>query len=249
MMAFAPDAGPSAADGLVIEHLSLAYGAHLAIDEVALKVAPKESVVILGANGAGKSSLLKAIIGMARPKPGSRIFYAGQDLISVPSHRIVERGIAAVPEGRGVFTGLTVAENLALGAIGSDARNKVTRRREEVYALFPRLAERRSQPVGLMSGGEQQMVAIGRALMSRPKLLLLDEPSLGLAPIVVGELFATLAKVRENGVGILVVEQNVRTSLDLVDRGYVMEAGRIVGEGSAVSLADDPVVRKAFLGG
>ena len=244
-----PEGGGRPAPLLAVEGLSLSYGAHLALDGVSLEVGEGETVVILGANGAGKSSLLKAIAGLAAPRPGASILLSGSSLGGTPAHAVVERGIAAVPEGRGVFTGLTVEENLRLGALPARARDREAERRRTVLALFPRLAERRHQVVGLMSGGEQQMVAVARALMSGPRLLLLDEPSLGLAPIVVGELFEALAHVRADGTAMLLVEQNVHASLKLADRGYVLEAGRIAGSGTADALATDPAIRRAFLGG
>ena len=233
---------------LEVAGLSLRYGKHLALDGVGLRVCAGESVVILGANGAGKTSLLKAIAGLVTPEAGARLDFEGRPLLGCPAHRIVDLGIALVPEGRGVFGELSVDENLLLGANPARARAGEAARREQVYTLFPKLAERRRQHVGTMSGGEQQMVAIGRALMSKPDLLLLDEPSLGLAPIMVGELFEALAKVRATGVALLLVEQNVKASLALAERGYLMEAGRIVGEDSAANLQKDETVQRAFLG-
>jgi branched-chain amino acid transport system ATP-binding protein len=233
---------------LDVTGLSLSYGKHLALDGVDLAVGAGESVVILGANGAGKTSLLKAIAGLAAVGPGSVVAFNGKPLTTVPAHAIVDLGIALVPEGRGVFGQLSVEENLLLGANPPRARQGEAARRGEVYGLFPRLAERRHQQVATMSGGEQQMVAIGRALMSKPDLLLLDEPSLGLAPIVVQELFDVLARVRDGGVGLLIVEQNVKASLAIAARGYLMEAGRVVGQGRAEDLARDETVQRAFLG-
>ncbi|WP_157014414.1 ABC transporter ATP-binding protein [Mesorhizobium xinjiangense] len=233
---------------LEVSGLSLHYGQHLALDSVDVRAAPGESVVILGANGAGKSSLLKAIAGLVRPDPGTGIRLDGQSILTLPAHSVVEAGIALVPEGRGIFGDLTVEENLLLGAFARRARDDEAARRDLVYELFPRLAERRRQIASTMSGGEQQMVAIGRALMSNPDCLLLDEPSLGLAPVVVVELFQALEKVHKAGVGLIIVEQNVRISLSIADRGYLMEAGRIVGEGAAGTLIDDPAVQRAFLG-
>jgi branched-chain amino acid transport system ATP-binding protein len=233
---------------LEIDRLSLRYGQHLALDAVSVCAGRGETVVILGANGAGKSSLLKAVAGLVRPKGRSDIRLDGRSLLGRPAHAVLEDGIALVPEGRGIFGDLSVEENLLLGAYARRARAGEAAHRALVYELFPRLAERRSQLAGTMSGGEQQMVAIGRALMSGPDLLMLDEPSLGLAPVVVKELFAALARVRETGVGLLIVEQNVRISLSIADRGYLMEAGRIVGQGSARALANDPAVQRAFLG-
>lgn len=233
---------------LEVENLTVTYGKHMALDHVSLSVAQGEMVAILGANGAGKSSLLGAIGGRVHPTGGT-ITYRGADLLALPQHRLVDQGIALVPEGRGIFPALTVAENLTLGANPARARAGAETRREEVFTLFPKLAERRGQIAGTMSGGEQQMVAIGRALMSAPDLLLLDEPSLGLAPIVVQEVFAALARIRETGLTVMIVEQNARATLALADRAYLIEAGRITGSGPAAQLRTDPAVVRAFLGG
>ncbi|MCL4121781.1 UNVERIFIED_CONTAM: hypothetical protein GTU68_003701 [Idotea baltica] len=224
------------------------YGKHRALQNVSVTLSKGEAVVILGANGAGKSTLLKAIAGMVTPLQGTDITMQGESLIGRPQHTIVETGIAVVPEGRGVFADLTVAENLLLGANPRRARAHEVENMEKVLNLFPRLRERRGQVVATMSGGEQQMVAIGRALMSAPEVLMLDEPSLGLAPVLVGELFESLAKVRESGVSLLIVEQNVDISLRIADRGYLLEAGLIVGQGSSDTLMHDPAVQNAFLG-
>lgn len=234
---------------LEVKNLSLRYGRHLALDKVSLSIAEGETVVILGANGAGKSSLLKAIAGLAKSEPGSGVTLDGKSILGLRAHLIPEAGIALVPEGRGVFGDLNVEENLLLGANPRRARAGEASRNSLVYDLFPRLAERRSQLVRTMSGGEQQMVAIGRALMSNPRFLMLDEPSLGLAPIVVTELFGALRRVGQTGVGLLLVEQNVSVSLAISDRGYLMEAGRITGENSAEALKTDAAVQRAFLGG
>lgn len=234
---------------LEVTNLSLRYGRHLALNAVSMRIAESETVVILGANGAGKSSLLKAIAGIARAEQGSDVSLDGTSIMGTRPHLIPEVGIALVPEGRGVFGELTVEENLVLGANPRRARASEAERHALIYDLFPRLAERRRQLVRTMSGGEQQMVAIGRALMSNPRFLMLDEPSLGLAPIVVTELFSALKRVKETGVGLLLVEQNVSISLSISDRGYLMEAGRIVGENSAEALKTDPAVQEAFLGG
>jgi branched-chain amino acid transport system ATP-binding protein len=231
------------------EHISVAYGAHRALEDVSLHVAPGEIVVILGANGAGKSTLLKVIAGLIRPATGGAIAVNDNELTDLAPNRVVEQGLALVPEGRGVFADLTVGENLELGAYGRQARHQRDDRLAEVLELFPRLAERRRQTVRTMSGGEQQMVAIGRALMSNPAILMLDEPSLGLSPILSGELFRTLSAVRDTGVGILLVEQNARLSLAIADRAYLLENGRVVGEGRAAVLANDPAVQDAYLGG
>ncbi|CTQ51881.1 LIV-I protein F [Roseibium album] len=234
---------------LDIRNLSIRYGAHLALDNATLNTRKGETLAILGANGAGKSSLLKAIAGIVPAAPGSSVKLDGEELLGLQPHEIVERGVIAVPEGRGVFGAMSVEENLLLGANPKRARQGELTRKSEVYDLFPRLAERRAQLVQTMSGGEQQMVAMGRALMSRPDLLLLDEPSLGLAPIVIGQMFKTLKRIKDAGLSILMVEQNVSASLKLADRGYLVEAGRIVGTGTASELKSNDAVQRAFLGG
>ena len=234
---------------LEVRNLSVAYGAHRALEKVSIHVAAGEICVILGANGAGKSSLLKTIGGMVRSAPGAQILIDGNDITQAKPHKVVEAGLALVPEGRGIFGELTVAENLQLGAYGPQARDSEAERREEVLRLFPRLAERRNQIARTMSGGEQQMVAIGRALMSNPVILMLDEPSLGLSPLLTKDLFKSLRAVRETGVGILLVEQNAKQSLAIADRGYLIENGHITGEGTGAELAQDPAVQAAYLGG
>jgi branched-chain amino acid transport system ATP-binding protein len=233
---------------LKLDNLSVAYGKHKALQNVSLSMEDDEVVVILGANGAGKSSLLKSIAGLVAPSLGSAASMDGQNLIGLAQHKVVDTGIAVVPEGRGIFGDLTVCENLLLGALPARARANEAANHDKVRELFPRLAEREKQIVSTMSGGEQQMVAIGRALMSEPRCLLLDEPSLGLAPVLVGELFQSLSKIRDSGVGLLIVEQNVKISLSIADRGYLLEAGRIVGHDTAEKLKDDPAVQSAFLG-
>lgn len=233
---------------LEVAHLSLAYGKHRAVDDVSLTVARGEIVTILGANGGGKSSLLRAIAGMNRPAPGARIVLNGIDLLSLGAHRIVEAGLALVPEGRGIFGEMTVRENLLLGAFARRARAGEASNLQLVLELFPRLAERMDQAARTMSGGEQQMVAIGRALMSAPEILLLDEPSLGLSPLLCGELFASMGRIRASGVGVLLVEQNTKRSLAVADRGYLIENGRIVGQGTAGALRQDEAVQRAYLG-
>lgn len=233
---------------LELTGLSVVYGRHQALRDVSLEVGVGELVVMLGANGAGKSTLLKAIARLVESQKGAHIVFDGLDLLAQPAHRVVEAGIALVPEGRGVFSALSVRENLWLGAWARRARSGEKARLDQVLTLFPRLAERLTQKVATMSGGEQQMVAIGRALMSAPRLLLLDEPSLGLSPIATGELFRSLGAVREFGVGVLLVEQNAVRSLAIVDRGYLLANGRIVGGGTAAELASDPAVQRAYLG-
>ena len=233
---------------LEIAGLSAFYGKHQALTDIALTVRRQEIVVILGANGAGKTTLLKAVSGLVRPRPGAQIGLNRQDLTLLQPFQIVEAGVALVPDTRGIFASLTVRENLELGAFAKRARSREAENLERVLTLFPRLKERASQPVSTMSGGERQMVAIGRALMSAPDVLLLDELSLGLAPRVCAELFHILPLIRADGVGILLVEQNTRQSLDIADRGYLIETGRIVGEGSAAALRSDPAVQRAYLG-
>jgi branched-chain amino acid transport system ATP-binding protein len=234
---------------LEVRNLSIRYGRHHALDHVSVKVDKGEVCVILGANGAGKSSLLKAIAGTVRVEPGSEIVMNGKTITGMKAHLIVEEGIALVPEGRGIFGELTVAENLELGAFPNRARAREKATLDQLFTLFPRLAERRSQIARTMSGGEQQMVAIARALMSQPDILMLDEPSLGLSPVLTKELFRSLGKIAETGVGILLVEQNARQSLKIANRGYLIEVGRITGEGTAQSLMTDPAVVNAYLGG
>lgn len=231
---------------LEVANLSVHYGLHRALDRVSLQVRPGELVVMLGANGAGKSSLLKALGGLL-PAQGS-VRLDGVELAAQPAHRIVEAGLALVPEGRGVFGELTVAENLSLGALPRRARPHEAANRARVLDLFPRLAERLRQAVHTMSGGEQQMVAIARALMSAPRILLLDEPSLGLSPLLCKDLFAALGRIRTLGVGVLMVEQNAHLSLAIADRGCLLENGRVVGEGAAAALRRDPAVQRAYLG-
>jgi branched-chain amino acid transport system ATP-binding protein len=233
---------------LEVKDLSVSYGRHRALDGVALRVDKGEICVILGANGAGKSTLLKAIAGMVRPESGS-VMMNGRMISGMKAHRIVEEGIALVPEGRGIFGDLTVAENLQLGAYAARARAHEDTMLAEIYRLFPRLAERKGQVTRTMSGGEQQMVAIGRALMSRPDILMLDEPSLGLSPLLNKELFRSLAEVAKTGVGILLVEQNARQSLKISDRGYLIENGHVTGENTADALMNNPAVINAYLGG
>ncbi|MGQ0686320.1 ABC transporter ATP-binding protein [Bradyrhizobium sp.] len=232
---------------LEVSGISVAYGKHLAVDRVSLHVATGEIALILGANGSGKTSLLKAVAGM-QPAAGASVRLSGRELSGLPAHAIVEAGLALVPEGRGVFGELTVRENLELGAFARRARAAEAENLRLVLELFPRLGERLSQQVRTMSGGEQQMVAVGRALMSAPNILLLDEPSLGLSPLMCKELFAALARIRDKGLGILLVEQNAKRSLAIADRGYLIANGRIVGEGGAESLRSDPAVQRAYLG-
>jgi branched-chain amino acid transport system ATP-binding protein len=225
---------------LRVEHIAAAYGKHLALADVDLHVDSGEVVVMLGANGAGKSTLLKVIAGLVPSLPGGRIALGSRELGDLPAHEIVEAGIALVPEGRGIFADLTVRENLMLGAYAHRARHSAARALDNVVALFPRLKERFGQAARTMSGGEQQMVAIGRAMMSAPDILALDEPSLGLSPILCRDLFHSLKSVRDAGIGILLVEQNAKASLAIADRGYLIENGHIVHEAKADALMNDP---------
>ncbi len=234
---------------LRVAHIAASYGKHLALADVDLQVDGGEIVVLLGANGAGKSTLLKVIAGVVPHLPGGSVRLAGRELGPLPTHEIVEAGVALVPEGRGLFADLTVRENLMLGAFAHRARHSAKENLALVVDLFPRLQERLDQVVRTMSGGEQQMVAIGRAMMSAPEFLLLDEPSLGLSPLLAHELFQALARVGATGVGVLLVEQNARLSLSIAQRGYLIETGRIVGHGEAADLTADPAVREAYLGG
>ena len=233
---------------LDVTGLSHAYGQHEALHEVDIQVRSGETVAIIGSNGAGKTTLLNAVAGLIRPKRGN-IRFEGEELVGLGAHRIVALGIAAVTETRHLFGPLTVHENLALGAFNRRARAGSGAMLERVLHLFPRLAERRRQAVRTLSGGEQQMVAIGRALMTRPKLLLLDEPSLGLAPLLAAELFLVLERIaREDAVGVLMVEQNARRALKMVSRAYLLSLGRVAGHGDAASLARDPAVAQSYLG-
>ncbi len=232
---------------LAVESLDLYYGDAQALAGVSLEVAPGEIVAIVGANGAGKSSLIRALAGIERPRAG-RIRFKGRDVTGLESHAICNLGIGQVAEGRQVFPSLTALENLEMGAMLPRARARAKRSLAEVYALFPRLAERRHQLAGTLSGGEQQMLAIGRCLMGQPELIMFDEPSLGLAPAVVQEVFHTIRMLHQQGLTILLVEQNVAVSLKISQHGYVLENGRIVIRGSGAELLADDRVRQAYLG-
>lgn len=234
--------------GLIVEGATVYYGQHQALNQVSITVKPGEVVVILGANGAGKSTLLQFIAGLINRSSGAASM-DGHPLTSLRPHQIVESGIALVPEGRGIFGDLSVEENLLLGAYAKRARSSQQEKLERVYSLFPRLVERRRQLARTMSGGEQQMVAIGRAMMSNPSILMLDEPSLGLSPLLASDVFKTIKQVREIGLGILLVEQNAKQSLAIADRGYLIETGQIVAENAASALMEDSAVQKAYLGG
>ena len=232
---------------LEVHDLSVAYGGVKAVTGVSFYVDAGELVCLIGANGAGKSSLLKALTGMVHVSHGTTKFQ-GKAITHLPSHDIVARGIALVPEGRGVFSRMTVEENLAMGAYTRQDQAEITADLAQIFELFPRLFERRRQAAGTLSGGEQQMLAIGRALMSRPKLLLLDEPSMGLAPLMVQKIFETLRAVSKKGVTIFLVEQNAKLALEISHRGYVMESGKIILTDTSAALAINPEVRRAYLG-
>ncbi len=233
---------------LSIQDLHVAYGNILALQGISLEVREGEIVTLIGANGAGKSTLLRAISGIVPIRSG-RIAFRGSELNAVPAHRIVEMGVAHVPEGRGIFANLTVLENLKLSTWSRRDRSDLQRDYQRVFDTFPRLAERQNQLAGTLSGGEQQMLAVARALMTRGRLVLLDEPSMGLAPVLVREIFDTVREINAAGTTILLVEQNARQALKLAHRGYVLETGRITGAGNAKELLDDPAVKGAYLGG
>jgi len=232
---------------LEVKGLKISYGGINAVKGIDLSVQEGEMVALIGANGAGKTTTLKAICGLLPPAAG-RVHYRGEDITAAPSYALVERGLALVPEGRQVFGRLTAEENLEMGAYARRDSARVRADLQHVYGLFPRLYERRRQTAGTLSGGEQQMLAIGRALMSAPKLLLLDEPSMGLAPLMVQRIFETVRKVASEGVTVLLVEQNAKLALELSSRGYVMESGLITLAARSAALLADPQVRQAYLG-
>jgi branched-chain amino acid transport system ATP-binding protein len=232
---------------LSLENLSVSYGAIEALTGINLHVQQGEVVTLIGANGAGKTTTLRTITGLLEPKEG-RIVYEGKQIDGIPTHKLVSMGIAMSPEGRGVFANLTVRENLEMGAFIRRDKKGISDDMERGFTLFPRLKEREQQKAGTLSGGEQQMLAMARALMSRPRLLLLDEPSLGLAPLVVHTIFQAIDEIRGEGTTILLVEQNANAALHHSDRAYVLETGRIVMEGDSKQLAQDPRVKEAYLG-
>jgi len=234
--------------GLRIEGLTVGFKNVVAVKGIDVAVAPGQVVCLIGANGAGKTTTMRAVSGLVRPRAG-RVLFDGQDITGRSAHAIAAAGLRQVPEGRQVFTDLTVADNLALGGYLSPSRAESARRRDAVLARFPRLRERLAQLAGSMSGGEQQMLAFGRALMGAPRLLLLDEPSMGLAPLFVEEIFSAIAELKREGTTILLVEQNASAALDVADYAYVIETGRIVLQGDAASVAADPAVAAAYLGG
>jgi branched-chain amino acid transport system ATP-binding protein len=234
---------------LRLNSVNVSYGAIQAVRGVSIEVPKGEVVTIIGANGAGKSTLLKSIVGL-EPVTNGQVFLDGQDITSTPAHRRTGMGVALSPEGRGVFSDQSVRDNLLLGAYSKKANAAQTEQKiEHFFGLFPRLRERQEQVAGTMSGGEQQMLAIARALMSEPKLLLLDEPSLGLAPLIIKDIFNTIRSLRETGLTILLVEQMANQALAVADHAYVLETGRITHQGKGSDLLNDPKVRAAYLGG
>ena len=233
---------------LKVEDINVYYGAIHAIKGISLEVPDGEIVALIGSNGAGKSTTLRTISGLMKPKTG-KILYEGQDIAGMAAHKIVGLGLCQVPEGRHVFANMTVLENLELGAYLRKDKDGIAKDMQSVFEKFPRLLERKDQISGTLSGGEQQMLAMGRALMSRPKLLLLDEPSMGLAPLLVKEIFNIIKEINASGTTILLVEQNANMALSIADKAYVLETGRITLSGTAQELASSEAVRKAYLGG
>jgi len=232
---------------LEIENMHSYYGHIHALRGVSLTVDEGEVVTLIGSNGAGKTTTLRSIHGLLPPREG-RIVFAGEEIQGTPAHELIGRGIAQSPEGRKIFSRMTVLENLEMGAYHRNDRSEIQQDMGRVFDLFPRLKERTRQEAGTMSGGEQQMLAIGRALMSRPKLLLLDEPSMGLAPVLVERIFEVIREINKQGTTILLVEQNANVALEIASRGYVLETGAIVNSASAAELREDPSVREAYLG-
>src|SRR5215208_1638424 len=232
---------------LTLDTLNVFYGGIHALRDVSLRVEAGEVVTLIGANGAGKSTTLRAITGLLTPRSG-RIRFEGTDITGLPAHQLVGRGISMAPEGRGIFANLTVLENLEMGAYLTRAKATIKNDLDRAFTLFPRLKERSKQPAGTLSGGEQQMLAMARALMSHPKLLLLDEPSLGLAPIVCQTIYHTIDQIKSEGMTVLLVEQNASAALRHSDRGYVLETGAVILEGAASTIAGDRRVREAYLG-
>lgn len=233
---------------LKVENLSIKYGSIEAVKNVSFEVNEGEVVTLIGANGAGKTSILRTISGLVRPTEGT-ISYLGNDIHKTPARKIVAEGLAQVPEGRHVFAGLTVMENLEMGAFLHKNKEENTTLLKKVFQRFPRLEERKNQDAATLSGGEQQMLAMGRALMSRPKLLLLDEPSMGLAPIFIQEIFDIIEDIKTQGTTVLLIEQNANKALSIADRGYVLETGKVVLSGTGEELLASDEVRKAYLGG
>ena len=232
---------------LQVEKISTQYGDIQVLWETSLAISPKEMVTMVGSNGSGKTTMINTIAGMLHPTSGA-IQFLDEQIHRLPPHKIIERGISLIPEGRKLFPEMTVLENLELGAYSPKARPKIEETLEWVFELFPRLKERKLQLAGTLSGGEQQMVTVGRGLMSIPQLLLIDEPSMGLAPLLVADLFRTIQKINRQGVTVFLVEQNARLAMEISDRTYVLENGRIVREGRSKELLKDESIRKAYLG-
>ncbi len=233
---------------LEVKDLAVYYGVIKALDGVSFTVDEGEIVALIGANGAGKTTTLHTVTGLLPPKSGT-VTYHGQDITNLPAHKIVTLGIAHVPEGRRIFQQLSVLENLKMGAYTRKDKKEIAESLEQVYAHFPRLKERKNQVAGTLSGGEQQMLAMGRAMMSRPKLIVMDEPSMGLSPLLVKEVFKIILDLHKTGATILLVEQNAQMALSIADRAYVLETGRIVSEGSGQELLQSDEIKKAYLGG
>lgn len=233
---------------LKVDNIDVYYGAIHAIKGISIEVPKGEIVTLVGSNGAGKSTTLRTISGLMKPKNGT-ILFEDKNIVGVPAHKIVGMGLCQVPEGRHVFANMSVMENLELGAYLRNDKDGIARDLEDVFKKFPRLLERKDQISGTLSGGEQQMLAMGRALMSRPRLLLLDEPSMGLAPLLVKEIFNIIKEINESGTTVLLVEQNANMALSIADKAYVLETGRIALAGTALELASSEAVRKAYLGG
>ncbi|ANM13279.1 MULTISPECIES: ABC transporter ATP-binding protein [unclassified Rhizobium] len=232
---------------LEVDRIEVGYGDAIALWDLSISVRPGEIVSVVGPNGAGKSTLVNAIAGILRPHKG-KIVIEGNDVSKVPSHRVCDYGIAVVPEGRRLFTAMTVLDNLLLGAYRSLARAERDATLAEVFQLFPVLKERQASLAGSLSGGQQQMVAIGRGLMAKPRVLLMDEPSLGLSPLIVGEMFKIIQMINERGVAVLLVEQNVNKALEIAHQAYVIEQGRVTASGAPEVLVNDPSIREAYLG-
>jgi branched-chain amino acid transport system ATP-binding protein len=232
---------------LKVNNLAVAYGGINAVKGISFEVNDGELVCLIGANGAGKTTTLKALCGLI-PFHGGSAYYGATDLHGLASHQLIQHGVALVPEGRGVFARMGIGENLLMGAFARNDQAEINTDLEKIYTLFPRLKERRNQLAGTLSGGEQQMLAIGRAIMSRPKLLLLDEPSMGLAPLMVQKIFEVIQQISRDGVTILLVEQNAKLALEVASRGYVMDGGNITLADSAHALLSNPQVRQAYLG-
>jgi branched-chain amino acid transport system ATP-binding protein len=232
---------------LLVDDLETRYGKIIALDKISIHVKPEEILAVLGANGAGKTTLLNTISGILRPSKGS-IKFLGDEITKRPPHQIIRMGIVHIEEGQGIFIRMTVQENLEMGAFLESNKATIRENISEIYSRFPALKSRRKKLAATLSGGERQQLAIGRALMARPKLLMMDEPSMGLAPLMVSEIFKIVKQLHKRGIPVLLVEQNVRKTLQLADRGYVMNLGKIVHEGASQSLLNDPIIQATYLG-